>query len=1145
MLQRGLNSGFPWVSLLTLLILFVFIPGPAHGKETQQDAPARTVSEISKATLEKKVDAIEADNSMSKEDRLKLVDLYRKAISNLETAVFNEQAAEDFIRQKQDAPEETAKLLKRTPQTKTKISEESLGIKPSVAVDELEQRLLKEQADLAAVEAKLQKTEETAKYLADRPKAIRNLLIEAKKAASGISEELKEPASGTGSSPLEEAAYALKYSEARRLATQIRALDQELLSLPERSDLLKAEETYGQFNAESIRARVAILEKAINERRQIQARLTESKAESAKALAAGKHPLVAQLADRNAALSAQISELTSKLNLVTKEEARISAEGQHLANDFKNTRQKLEIAGLSQILGQILQEQRRGLPDIRTYARKNRQIETQIAEISLSKMQHSEELKSLYQMDEFLANYTKDIKPETAQQIDAELRTLAEDRKQFLEQAYEAENAYLQALSELDIAQRNLIEVTRQYDDFLSEHLLWIRSIPPIRPSSITQLPGQLQELLAPDRWHDIISTLYTQARTEPWIALTLIAFTILMWTDKALRARLIATGDPVGNVIRDNIIYTAWGLVLTVLRAFAWPLLLAGTGWQLAASLDAGTFTKTVGQGMVQIAQFLLILRAYRILCMKGGVADRHFKWPQTSLRRLRHAIDIFTYTFLPAGFIAYIVIFSDIPGHDDGLGRVAFVIAAIALTAFFYRVLNPTTGALREFSLRQKKPAAIGIRYLWLVLAVITPLSAAVLALLGYLYSSSKLMENLIQSLLLILELVLLHQFVTRWLLIARRRLALQAARAERQAKLAARQVSTQPPGEDTLDITEPSIDIESLSDDIRKLLNTTLVILAAFALWASWSDILPAFRIFEGVTLWQHKVDIDGQVQVLPITLADIGLTIVIVTVLMIILKRLPALIEILLRQRSSVSPGSIYAIKSLTSYTVIAIAVTLVFGTLGGTWSEIQWVFAALGVGIGFGLQEIVANFISGLIILFERPIRVGDVVTVGEVSGTVTKIRIRATTIRDFDRRELLVPNKEFITGRLLNWSLSDTITRLSVPVGIAYGSDVELATHLMEEAARESVYTINEPAPYVSFDAFGNDALVLILLYFIDNMDYRIISKSELHTAINRKFTEAGITIAFPQRDVHLDTSQPLDIRIQRDTHPAAGEAPA
>jgi potassium efflux system protein len=187
-----------------------------------------------------------------------------------------------------------------------------------------------------------------------------------------------------------------------------------------------------------------------------------------------------------------------------------------------------------------------------------------------------------------------------------------------------------------------------------------------------------------------------------------------------------------------------------------------------------------------------------------------------------------------------------------------------------------------------------------------------------------------------------------------------------------------------------------------------------------------------------------------------------------------------------------------------------------------------------VGIGFGLQEIVANFISGLIILFERPVRVGDIVTVGDTDGVVTKIQIRATTIRNWDRKELLVPNKEFVTGRLLNWSLSDQMTRVVVVAGVAYGSDVDKALALMREAAEEHEHILDDPAPVLSFEGFGDNSLTLILRAYLGSIDYRIATITDLHKAINRKFADAGIVIAFPQRDLHLDTNGPLRVELRQ-----------
>jgi len=253
-----------------------------------------------------------------------------------------------------------------------------------------------------------------------------------------------------------------------------------------------------------------------------------------------------------------------------------------------------------------------------------------------------------------------------------------------------------------------------------------------------------------------------------------------------------------------------------------------------------------------------------------------------------------------------------------------------------------------------------------------------------------------------------------------------------------------------------------------------------------------------------------------------------------------QRTPGLLEMMLRQKLEIRAGTVYASVTLFRYGLIILIVVSILGLLGGSWSQIQWAVAALSVGIGFGLQEIVANFICGLILLFEQPIRVGDTVTVGETSGVVTRIRMRATTIRDWDRRELLVPNKEFITGRLLNWSLSDQLTRFDVVVGVAYGTNLKKAMELAIEAAQEHPKVLDDPAPFITFDEFGDNSLQLVLRCFMGSVVNRLVASSQVRLAVNDKFSEAGIVVAFPQQDVHLDTSLPLEINLRSSIVPGS-----
>ncbi|MCH9782711.1 MAG: mechanosensitive ion channel, partial [Gammaproteobacteria bacterium] len=206
----------------------------------------------------------------------------------------------------------------------------------------------------------------------------------------------------------------------------------------------------------------------------------------------------------------------------------------------------------------------------------------------------------------------------------------------------------------------------------------------------------------------------------------------------------------------------------------------------------------------------------------------------------------------------------------------------------------------------------------------------------------------------------------------------------------------------------------------------------------------------------------------------------------------------------------------------SYVIVMIGVMITLGSLGLSWSKMQWLVAALGVGLGFGLQEIFANFISGIIILFERPVRIGDVITIGELSGTVSRIRIRATTIIDFDRKEIIIPNKAFVTERLINWSLTDTVTRVTLKVGFAYGSNLQACHDVLEKAAADNPRVLRDPEPLILFMAFGASTLDHELRVYLGEIGDILFAINELNRAIDTLAREQGVEIAFNQLDVHL-----------------------
>jgi potassium efflux system protein len=317
--------------------------------------------------------------------------------------------------------------------------------------------------------------------------------------------------------------------------------------------------------------------------------------------------------------------------------------------------------------------------------------------------------------------------------------------------------------------------------------------------------------------------------------------------------------------------------------------------------------------------------------------------------------------------------------------------------------------------------------------------------------------------------------------------------------------------------------------------------LFILALAGIWAIWEPVFPAFGILQDIQFWSYSTVVDGVAKTVPITLANITMAAIVAVTTIIASHNLPGLLEVILLNHLPMNPGARYAYSTVSRYTITAIGIIIVFNTIGIKWANLQWLVAALGVGLGFGLQEIVANFVCGLIVLFERPFRIGDTVTIGDISGTVSRIRIRATTVIDWDRKELIVPNKEFIVGRLINWSLSDNHIRIRIPVGIAYGSDTKLAQELLLQAARKNPHVLPKPAAEAVFKGFGDNSLDFELRVYINGIENWWSMQHELNISIDNAFKEAGVTIAFPQRDVHLDATGPLEVRVV--SEPSVSEA--
>jgi potassium efflux system protein len=696
-------------------------------------------------------------------------------------------------------------------------------------------------------------------------------------------------------------------------------------------------------------------------------------------------------------------------------------------------------------------------------------------------------------------------------------------------------------LSELMAETRRAMEVKEQFERFLvhsqqfvNRHLLWRRV-------------NDLGSLVSAKSWSHFGDTVWSgletflvsranriSNETIGGLFLLLLGQVLLILSQVRIKSRIKAMGRDARKIRTDFMSLTWRSLFLSGLLALRWPGLLAIVG--LLAQAYGGEGGRAWAVGMLNAAAVGYLLEFLGALAIEDGVGHRHFKWHRNTREAIRLLASRFSVP-LALGF-GLLAGAKEITQYDD------FVIPELAGVFLFHGFL--WAAGLRLWRFRKTQDMEITLP-LWLLVFVGTSAGLMAAAAMGYLYAVAEISIKWWYTLLFITVGLLLRELAKRVIFISRRRVKFEEAMRrleERRAK--AEESETGPVSEPEIPIEEQMADVDLVSRQANKLLTTSILVLVMFGIWWIWADMLPALQgLLDYALPLTVMRDVNGVVQATALTVGDLMLALFLIVATVMVARNLPGLIEMALLNYSDMDYGLRYAVVSLFRYAIWLIGISIIATSVGFRWSEIQWLVAAIGVGLGFGLQEIVANFVSGLVLLFERPIRVGDTVTLDTVSGVVSKIRIRATTITTFDRQEYLVPNKDLIVGRLINWTLSDRLNRLKIEVGVAYGSDVEKATAILLDIVRKEPDVLSEPKPDVLFVGFGDNALLLRVRFFYDNLDLRWELQTRISQKIYKRFNEEGIVIAFPQRDVHLDTSKPMQIEIMGSGARAkGGEAP-
>ncbi|MEX1020158.1 MAG: mechanosensitive ion channel domain-containing protein [Litorilinea sp.] len=272
--------------------------------------------------------------------------------------------------------------------------------------------------------------------------------------------------------------------------------------------------------------------------------------------------------------------------------------------------------------------------------------------------------------------------------------------------------------------------------------------------------------------------------------------------------------------------------------------------------------------------------------------------------------------------------------------------------------------------------------------------------------------------------------------------------------------------------------------------------------------------------------------------PLTLTSITTSLIILYMFIALAWMVRDILTRFILPRTEADPGVTNTVSVTSHYAIIAIGVLIAANSIGFDLSALAIIFGGLSVGIGFGLQELVANFISGILLLFERTLRPGDVVEVGGNRGVVGQLRMRATVLRTFDNVEIFVPNKTLLTSPVSTYTHNDRTTRRTINVGVSYDSDPRQVRDILDRITTSHGLVMKDPAPMILFTAFGESSLDFIVNIWIADISDALRVLSDIHFMIFSEFKKAGIEIPFPQRDLHVRTSVPIESQVARAPHP-------
>ena len=816
--------------------------------------------------------------------------------------------------------------------------------------------------------------------------------------------------------------------------------------------------------------------------------------------------LITDELDHNKELSQFLVQQTKKLNTLSHDDLRMRNVLESLTQTQRNIDEQISALQGTLVLSKVINKQKQTLPTEKI----NNNLAKSISNVRVNLFEYSQQRDELYNIDDYVRNLTHNLEEPLTNEENSALNNILKERQKLLDEIIRSLNSQLNLSITIENNQRQALAIGDALQRKLQQQSFWVNSNNPIDFAWLKAFPAlAFAEIGVLTDYVGIENAQPNLLSTVLFTSIFLLIALLINWKKSAIKDRLASLASRVNTLTNDSHWLTPEAMFWTVLLALPSTLMFF-TAYNAIGFLFFND-PIAIGRWGVRVTLYWWFFATVLSLLRPNGLAFRHFGMPQESNR-------IFQRIIKQSIWIVGLLLVSSIPSQIDEIGylndAIGQVMSIIALALCLFVVRPLLNRAIREYQKAKKEEGAtntsISLFRLLRLILVIVPISLIILIILGYYYTAVYLITHLLNSYFVILLWVFGRYFAYRFVAISARRLAYRRLQDKRR-KLREQVLENGTKEDEAIKLSVVNQQIYRVTDLIG------WVVLFA-SLYVIWSDLISVAYYLDGVILWESN---EGN-QVESVTLLNLMRASLYVVITYVLIKNIAGILEVTVFSKMPLSKGTPQTIITMLTYIIVTFGSVSAFSALGISWTKIQWIFTALSVGLGFGVREIFGSFVSGSILLFERPIRVGDKVTVGQYTGIITKIRLRSTTLLNSDHMEVVLPNQAFVTDRFINWTLNNTITRLQIFFKVSYDTDLDLMQRLLLQAVNEAPKVLSEPKVEINVLHFGDNALEHELVVFVGELGDRIETMNFLQYRINQLFRENGIRFALNQLDVHL-----------------------